>query len=158
MLSSAREQSRLEQTGGTSAVPVWATSDNVVAVADVVVVFVCSCCYSCCFWCCCKFHFRCFIVVAGIILRHLSQSWHDWLDQSRKQTTQLESWTRRQLGRLDRLHSLDKWTLNWTWTPVQPAQLVKWTGGTTRGMAENYITNTADTSYADVQFGGNQRR
>lgn len=41
---------------------------------------------------------------------------------------------------------------------VQPAQLVKWTGGTTRALDENYMTNTADTSYADVQFGGNQRR
>lgn len=108
------DQSRLEQTGGTLAVPVWATSDNVVAVADVVVVFGCSCCCSCCFWCCCEFHFGCFIVVAGIILRHLSQSWHDWLEQSRKQTTQLESWTRR-LGRLDRLDSLGKW--NWTCSP-----------------------------------------
>lgn len=79
--------------------------------------FGCSCCCSCCFWCCCEFHFGCFIVVAGIILRHLSQSWHNWLEQSRKQTTQLESWTRRQLGRLDRLDSLGKWTENWTCSP-----------------------------------------
>lgn len=134
MLSSVKDQSRLEQTGGTSVVPVWATSDNVVAVADVVVVLGCSCCCSCCFWCCCKFHFGCFIVVAGIILRHLSQSWHDWLEQSRKQTTQLESWTRGRLGilgRLDRVDSLGKWTENWTcsphnWLNEQAVQLEEW--------------------------------
>lgn len=97
--------------------PVWATSDNV-ALVVFIWVFI-----------------RCCIVVAGIILRHLSQSWHDWL----KDTT--GNWT----GQLHQLPQLQIW----------PNSQAMSTQDCVRPIVEIFISHTADGSYiyADDQFG-----